>query len=185
MESRTLKATLRCGDARQDLEGARMLEHAQHCQRASGMPGVHPATGRGAGQQWNTQRIAKQGWGGHDHWVLWTPGSLQESKWKRITKSSLILAKTKKPKKENSIQCWRAWVRYHCRALLVGMEISEPFVEDYLAERSPLAGSCWESILKPRSYLCKDLHWWVLTVASLGRTKHPLLIYVISNRETA
>ena len=51
MESRTLKAKLRCVDARQDLEGARMLEHAQHCQRASGMPGVHPATGRGAGQQ--------------------------------------------------------------------------------------------------------------------------------------
>ena len=28
MESRTFKATLRCGDARQDLEGARMLENA-------------------------------------------------------------------------------------------------------------------------------------------------------------
>lgn len=51
MESRTFKATLRCGDARQDLEGARMLENAQHCQRASGTPGVHPATGGGAGQQ--------------------------------------------------------------------------------------------------------------------------------------
>lgn len=34
IEFRTLKATLRCGDARQDLEGARMLKNAQHCQRA-------------------------------------------------------------------------------------------------------------------------------------------------------
>ena len=184
MESRTFKATLRCGDARQDLEGARMLENAQHCQRASGTPGVHPATGRGAGQQWNTQRIA--GWGGwRGHWVLWTPGSLQESKWKRITESSLILAKTNKLKKESSIWYWRAWVRYHRHALLVGMEIIERFGEDHLAERSPLAGYCWESILKPRSYLCEDLHWWVLTAASLGRTKHPLLTCVISNRETA
>lgn len=45
------QATLRCGDAGQDLEGARMLENAQHCPRASGTPGVHPATGRGADQQ--------------------------------------------------------------------------------------------------------------------------------------
>lgn len=65
MESRTFKATLRCGDAGQDLEGARMLENAQHCQRASGTPGVHPATGRGWSAVKHTEDSRVRGWRGH------------------------------------------------------------------------------------------------------------------------
>ena len=119
MESRALEGALRCADAGRDPAGTRMLANAKHCLRASSTPGVHPATGRGASQRWNTPRIA-----GGCRRVLWAPESLQQSKWKRNTKSSLIiLANTNKQKKKRKIifsaeepgwnitamPCWWEW----------------------------------------------------------------------------